>query len=248
MADLHSRAPILCAEQVEIFVPENAQIQFERVKTLLDELIFRDTIPFVEEEHKFWLKRLVDDYNAATHQQRSFENKTCWENLIFGYSVYQSNGYFVGPDEQLRRDRTAVYEEPTTVIKLIITNYLTPGVNYPVVHSAENPFWHMPQWMVSQAISPYRSTEAVSATAIRFEYSVMMLHYWGIIIYLFNQLSNDLMLKEEEIWIQRWPTQLSRRIRSDLRNVPIAANDEERQKKFGTKARDVLCVIDYVDV
>ncbi len=45
MAVMHFRAPILCAEQVEIFVPENEQIRFERVKNLLDELIFQDTVP-----------------------------------------------------------------------------------------------------------------------------------------------------------------------------------------------------------
>ncbi len=74
----------------------------------------------------------------------------------------------------------------------------------------------------------------------------MMLHYWGIVAYLFDQLSNDLMLQEEEIWIQRWPTQLSRRIRSDIRSVPIASNEKERQRKFGKDENAVLCVIDYV--
>lgn len=247
MTTAHLKAPIVCAEQVEIFVPKN-EAYLDKLKALLDNLIFQDKIPFVEQEHKFWLRRVVEDYNAVTKKHLSFAEKEYWENLIFGYSIYDSEGYFVGPDAQLRRSRDNYFEEPTAVIKLIVTNYLTPGVNYPVVHSAENPFWHTPQWFVSQPISPYRSQETDSAAGIRFEYSTMMLHYWGIIAYLFDQLSHEVMLNEQEIWIQRWHTQLSRRIQPDVRYMPIATSEAEKRQKFGKEEyHKVLCVIDYIN-
>lgn len=119
---------------------------------------------------------------------------------IFGYSEYESNGYFVGPDAQLRRNKDELFEEPTLVIKLIITNYMTVGVNYPVVQSSENPFQHVLQWFVWHPVSPYRRDSSDSAAAIRFEYTVMMMHYWGIVAYLFDQLSHK-MPQEQEIWI-----------------------------------------------
>jgi len=248
MEETHKKSAIVCAEQVEIFVPKS-EGYLSQLRKLLDEMIFSDKIPFVDQDQKHWLRKAAEDRRPNLHRNFSFAEAEYWENLIFGYSIYDSDGYFVGPDSNLRRSRANYFEEKTSVIKLIVTNFVTPGVVYPVMHTAENCFMHTPQWMVSQSISPYRSGKFRSGSDLRFEYAITMLHIWAIVYYFFDQLTKRVMLDEQEIWVQRWHTQLSRRVKAQERGIPVAINHEEKRKKFGDKDYGkVICVIDYLDL
>lgn len=235
------QSPVLCAEQVEIFVPKNEAF-IGKLRLFFDHLILLDKIP-ISDDHKFWLQRLAENYRASTKKTLSFDNKNFWENLIFGYSIYEADGRFIGTDKQLQRRISCYFEEPTLIIKLILTNYHTRGLNYPLIQSFPDPFQkNTQQLFIYHAISSYRDDDA----DIALEYATMMLHYLGISSYIFNQLSHEIMHDEQEIWLQRWPTQLSRRFKAGSRDVPIVNTPDEKRLKFGVDVEKTLCVIDYV--
>ena len=237
----HEQSSILCAEQVEIFVPNNLKF-IGKFRLFFDQLILEDRIP-INDEHRYWLQQLVEQHPEASAGFSPLKRKTFWENLIFGYSIYETKGYFIGPDDQLRRNLTNYFEEPTLVVKLILTNYRTRGLLYPLAQNFADPFQaQQSQAFILNAIASYQPRLSPS---LAFEYGAMMLHYLGITSYIVDRLSQDVMHDELEIWLQRWQTQLSRRYKANMRKVPIAATEEEKRLKFGEAREQVICVIDY---
>ena len=170
-----------------------------------------------------------------------------WENLIFGYSIYLSNGNFIGvADETLRPQMSNYFEESTQVIKLIITNYMTSGTFYPQVGRGVNLLdpTDPERLFIASPLTLYFVGHDDEA-AVKREYLLMKLHYFDVIKYIFTRLSQEVMQEEQEIWLQSWPTQLSRTIRKNARMLPIAQTTQEKQDKYAEDAAHVLCVIDY---
>lgn len=237
----HEQSSILCAEQVEIFVPNNPEF-IGKFRLFFDQLILEDRIP-ISGDHRYWLQQLVDQHPEASAGFSPLRRKTFWENLIFGYSIYETKGYFIGPDEQLRRNLTNYFEEPTLAVKLILTNYRTRGLLYPLMQNFADPFQaQQSQAFILNAIASYQPR---INPVLTFEYGVMMLHYLGITSYIVDRLSQDIMHNELEIWLQRWQTQLSRRYKPERRKAPIVATEEEKRLKFGEAWEQVICVLDY---
>ena len=245
----YKEPPMLCAEQVEIFVPNNPDYQ-QPLKKFFDNLMLLDRIP-ITPQHQEWLKKIPLHYPAPADKPMNFGQMCCWENLVFGYSIYLSNGYFIGVDHQtLHPQESNSFEESTQVIKLIMTNYMTTGIYYPRVEYSGDPFLPtQSRPFISYARTPYFVDDMNTLTR---EHVIMMLHYRGMINYIFTQLSTEIMRNEQEIWLQSWPTQLSRKIATKKmahglspRELPVAQTLEEKQRKYGKEMSNVLCVIDY---
>jgi len=246
---LFKQPPILCAEQVEIFVPKNPNYEV-KLKLFFDHLILKDRI-LITDAHRKWLQNLAANYPSPPGKHPVLEHVRYWENLVFGYSIYESQGYFIGVDIQTLQPQISNYfEEPTLVIKLILTNFMTTGINFPIIQRGIDPFQPKQERpYIYRVVASYFDDTLSTITR---EYAIMMLHYLGITAYIFHQLSEEVMQNEQEIWLQSWPTQLSRKIAQKVnpgspppRDVPIVKNKEEKQKKFGDDAPHMLCVIDY---
>lgn len=247
---LQTQLPPLCAEQVEIFVPKNADRE-GKLKLFFDHLLLMERIPMTPDHHKFLLG-IAQNYPAAGAKPLALEPVRAWENLIFGYSLYDTRGYFIGVDAEMLRPELAKYfEEPTLVIKLILTNFMTIGVPYPLVQDAADPFFPQQRRpFVLPAVTPLFTDPD---NPVLREQAILRLHYAGLIGYIFHQLAEGVMGNEYEVWMQSWPTQLLRRValkspkpgEPPPRPRPVAVTPAEKLSKYGEDAPAVLCVIDY---
>jgi len=175
----------------------------------------------------------------------SFASFLSWENVVFGYSTYQTDGHFVGgeePEEEgatgfptetaaverdgFRKGRMGNYwRETTLVIKFILTNYAT------VVQPRD------------QCLEAMVSESTVGAQN---EHIMAGLHLRDVGDYIVEAIERGVLWNEEEVWAHSWYTVLDRRCIAK-RYPPIVLSTSAKSKRFLGRSGRVLCVIDYID-
>lgn len=223
---------LLFAKQVEIFVPEKFA---ESVHLLLKQVINEVVVP-MSCETKTWMSP-CSEKNICFRETVADKNQ--WENIINGYSTYNTAGCFRGDKEHV---------ENTVVFKLIITNYATHGLNLPVLNMATHSIFPIEPFATITNQIPFQVGINLSREDIIVEYTVQMFHHFDIIKHIYGQLHKEIMNSEEEIWIQVWATELKRLVNPSRQNkIPIVLTQTEKQEKFGAKSREVMCVMDYMN-
>jgi hypothetical protein len=224
----------LLARHLEVFVPKpNRRNQEGELLGSLDDLLLREEIPMA-----------LSSKAKCEALASSWASVSSWENVVCGYSTYQTDGHFLGGEDldrigsshsvereaggtdTLRRDRLKNYwRETTLVIKFILTNYAT--VVQPRDQCLEN--------MVGGVDAEGEKENIVAG-----------LHLRDIGDHIVGEIERGVLWNEEEVWAHSWYTVLDRRCTAK-RVPPIVLNVEEKTRRFAAKADRVLCVIDYID-
>src|SRR5689334_2914315 len=109
---------VLVARHLEVFVPKpRSRKQEQNLIQVLDELL-EDHSVALEAPPDALLKGCTEDH------LKLLKNKKYWENIIFGYSTYVTDGYFLQLKNR-RRSARECWREQTLVLKFIVTNYQT---------------------------------------------------------------------------------------------------------------------------
>ena len=207
------------ARQVEIFVPKKYD---KKVKMWFDSFIRMDRIPGL----------------GIELPNRNYEY---WENIVYGYSLYDGEGYFILPSRTLEH----YFPEDVVIVKLILTNYLTENHGTPEILGLDP---NAPAFVVDTITKDVQRSEI---EAKKFEYFATYAHFDRTLTFIADSLANEVMKNEEEIWVQSWTTGLQIRhntgVPPDWRSkVPVVKTKKEKNERYGRDADRVLCVIDYI--
>jgi hypothetical protein len=262
-----STTEYLLAMHMEIFVPKGEETELKLQSFLYHLVKQTELIPMDPDD---WAKVLDRDPQV----KRRFEHRQYWENLVYGYSVYPADGYFISAAavQPANRNQTARHPksfrdslcvESITVIKFIITNYL--------------PFdFNLEELSLFQTLEPRHKNDknldgkgyALLPTFAGFpvkprfddpEYFKLRctaLHYRFTSDYIFKCIRESVLRKEEEVWAQRWHTVLMRNVmtagvgsnasaENGRRRTNPTARFDEREHRFGPGQDAVICACDY---
>jgi hypothetical protein len=212
------RDQLLWAMHLEVFVPKpGKRFQEEDLLRCLDSLLEAQTVPI--------LKRPNRELAALDERHRKlFESRDHWENIIFGYSAYSTDGYFMPLKDRVRR-KDYCYREVTLVFKFILTNYHSSVLGFEAAK------------MLPGIVTPSDFADREKRNELR----CMEFHYQDTAAYIVDRTCGVLE-HEAEIWSQAWYSLLNRKTRPGV-GMPIATVGERsrRPKSF----ERVICVHDY---
>lgn len=214
----------LLARHLEVFIP-TPKIR-DKEKQL------HDFLNLLLNGHDILLPKRTDEElppNCPPAAKDLIQKHTHWENLVFGYSTYLTDGYFLDVPNP-RRDQESCLREQTIVLKFIITNYRTR------VQPRSGRIFSLelkPSNTADSLVDSKRQTELLCAE----------LHYIDTCDHIVQGIARWTLHEETEIWSQEWFTVLNRwkwRARRD----PIVESPTDRNSRFDPTKR-VLCVEDY---
>jgi hypothetical protein len=220
---------VLYARHLEVFVPKpgnrNKEIKFFQCldgllsqPTIVAEKVSPDIISLCQDGHRSLLERRVGG----------------WENILYGYSTYLTDGTFMQLMPE-RRARTAatVWREQTLVLKFIVTNYATT-----LSETSRNLLLGE---LAFSSMTPMERSELVMAD----------LHYRAMCAHVVKGIGHKALVGdgkhegEAEIWSQEWPTVLDRWKRDDKLD-PIILDVKDRDLRLDRNEHtNVISVIDY---
>ena len=227
----------LLANQVEIFVPKDPG-KTGKLRLWFDNFMMQPTVP-------------IRRYSSGKdlYLEERFPDKEYWENIIYGYSIYNVEGHFIASNRKVRD----YFPEDTTVIKLILTNYVTNNLGHPEITKMAYP-QDDPDYHINCVVDCFNTNEVSSNIAELYdEYCMVFKHLDETCHYIIEGLSNEVMNGEHQIWMQSWITSLSVRFKkSELEEEkessrpPIVLTEGERRNRYDHLAEKVICVFDYV--
>lgn len=213
---------LLWAMHLETFVPKPRKRHSETdLMEWLDGVLLRETIRKKQ--------RTAEELQGLNESHRQLvEGADRWENLVFGYTAYSTEGTFMGLTNGFRKPQYCD-RETTLVFKFIVTNYRSK-----VFGDAR------PASMTPNVIKP---SELVNDTGQKSELLCMQFHYEDTCQSLIDGMAAKVLPEETEIWSQIWYSTLVRRKRSGERD-PIILPGEKKQRLDPSER--VVCVCDYV--
>lgn len=181
-------------------------------------------------------KRKLAELSKYTERARGLlMSFNSWENVIFGYSSYLTDGHFL-PSTFRKRDPTYQQRDPdkclreqTLVLKFIVTNYRTEvegGAGRML--SLEGLLWRE----ANLDGNDDRRTELLCAES----------HYADTCDYIVHGVSERGLPGEEEVWSQEWLTVLNR-LKLRRKRDPVVLTDDDRSRFPNNQS--VLCAVDY---
>ena len=213
----------LLARHLEVFVPKPKTRELENaLLRSLDNLLDKEELPLRKREPN-------DLANYTERARKLLTNHSFWENIIYGYSTYETDGAFLDRKEHLRKSNK-YYKEQTLVLKFILTNYRT-GVD---VGRAR--FFDLEGMLLREGkipVSDDRLTELMCAES----------HYSDICDFIVDHIVRDVLDGEIEVWSQEWLTMLNR-WQPVSRKEPIVKSKKDRERRF-LHNHSVLCTVDY---
>lgn len=243
----------ILAKHLEVFVPKPKTRELEvNLIDWLDHLLIEAKIP----RGAYGYSQPEGDHSSEfsfpcppilAEEFKRNENKRYWENIIYGYSTYETDGHFVDFDEESQiRTFEKDFREQTLVIKFLLTNYATaayrgivpiPTARIPGIEFAIVPAYAYPDPSVELQNSYYR------------ELYLTNLHYNDLTNHIITGIAETVLWKETEVWSHAWYTVLDRRSMNSKRTRPIILSEEEKVKRFGEERQhEVMCVMDYARV
>ena len=234
------------AKQIEIFVPKNDSCDDRKVIKWFDNFIQTDRVP------------LVPATEGSTNSIYGDGAPKYWENIVYGYSIYEASGRFI----LSTRKEEDIFREDVMIIKLILTNYVTKNMGFPTVvedysFPTQGDGWNPPLhvadtlYFLPSMKEDFAKQQGIDIDDYLSEYEMGLDHFNHTLYYIGNTLANEIMTKEEEIWLQSWTTGLQIRFNMTVPSawrskVPIVQSKEQKKEIYGEDADDVICVIDYV--
>ncbi|HKU76159.1 MAG TPA: hypothetical protein VJR02_19780 [Pyrinomonadaceae bacterium] len=238
----HALRQYLLAKHLEVFVPKS-QASEGRLRLWLNNLMLMPAVPM----HKQNQVRADLLQQIEPEVATKLSGKEYWENIVYGYSIYETDGHFLSYGRSIR----GYFTEQTLIIKFILTNYVTKNVEQLIRLDTPAPIRRaiLPAWDVK--------ISKLSGMADYAELCCTILHYNDISDFIVTEITENVLQNEQEVWAHGWNTILDRRAKTagsntstttsspDSRDFPIILNQSEKKARFGEKADCVLCVIDY---
>jgi hypothetical protein len=247
------------AQHLEVFVPKGER-SWRNLQGWLHEFV-KETQHIKIADRGRWKGVCREDPTL----NKRFGQKLFWENLVYGYSVYPADGYFVsakdGPGRTSYREQVCI--ESISVIKFIITNYIDFSER------------EANEWSLMQTLERKGDSEGVPIDkgytllptfassfdeAPRFDDPAYFtrrctaLHYHYLSDYISTNIRDIVLHDEQEVWAHRWYTTLLRNIKRTkdgtknserVRIRPVAMSTTEREDRFRDDRDKVICVSDY---
>jgi hypothetical protein len=235
--DQHEFRQLLLAKHLEVFVPKPKTRELEaNLLEWLDHLLLETKIPREDNDEIL----LVDGRPGILDK---LQGKRYWENIIYGYSTYLTDGHFVDLDPKNQERSVGKYiREQTLVIKFLLTNYSTniyrDFVSIPTTIGEQMAF------VPAYAYPSLKESKPTFFNELYFTH----LHYTSITEHIIDGIEKTVLWREAEVWAHSWYTVLDRRSMSMGRAVPIVRNDSDKDKRYGPRSHEVMCVMDYLKV
>lgn len=213
----------LLARHLEVFVPKPAtREQEDNLLRFLDELLRKSDVPLRSRDADE-LANYPDKARTllTTHQY--------WENIIYGYSTYLTDGAFLdGTTYPKQPDECS--KEQTLVLKFILTNYRTKiDVGCVRLLCLEG----LSLRETRRGVDEGRLSELICAES----------HYSDICDYIVSGVAGRVLGGETEVWSQEWLTVLNRWKR-DRNRDPVVQSEGDKKERF-QPGSSILCVMDY---
>lgn len=212
---------------LEVFVPKPKQRSVEiDLHNYLDWIL---TVPTISRT-----RLSEDDLVGLTKEHRELfkdhdHQKLRWENVVYGYSSYAADGYFMSCKTR-GRELESTFREITLVFKFIITNYTT------TIKSAES-MWG-DQSMYKPSDNAYDDQ--------RSELKCMEFHYEDTRAFITQEITRMVLRDEEEIWSHVWYSRLTRKVSKNIDvQVPIHTEMSRPVPDMSGHGERVIYVCDY---
>jgi hypothetical protein len=240
----HNLRQYLLAKHLEVFVPKSPATE-GRLRLWLNHLMLKPALPMPQgSELRAELFKKIDPSVAE-----KLDGKHFWENIIYGYSIYETDGHFLTFTRRIK----GYFTEQTLIMKFILTNYLSTNAEQLIkVETCEKSLRHaiLPAWDVK----PQKFSKQGDYTDL----ACTILHYNDIADYIVSEISENVLDHEQEVWAHGWNSILDRRTKrsepneaanqneiNDSRQIPIVLSQEEKSVRFEGYSDRVICVIDY---